>query len=47
VGATEELQPRIKACLEEPGVHLIDVPVDYSLNDQTLNVAIKERSKAI
>jgi acetolactate synthase I/II/III large subunit len=47
VGSTEELQPRIKACLAEPGVHLIDVPVDYSLNDQTLNVTIKERSKAI
>jgi len=47
VGATEELQPRIKACLAEPAVHLIDVPVDYSLNDQTLNVTIKERSKAI
>ncbi|GAB3314810.1 acetolactate synthase large subunit [Haliea atlantica] len=47
VGATEELQPLIRSCLEEPAVHLIDVPVDYSLNDQTLNVTIREQARAL
>jgi acetolactate synthase-1/2/3 large subunit len=41
---TSELLPRVKACLEEPGVHLIDLPVDYSLNDEKLNRAIRERA---
>jgi acetolactate synthase-1/2/3 large subunit len=30
-----------------PGVHLIEVPVDYSDNDRILNKDIKERSKAV
>ncbi len=30
-----------------PGVHLIEVPVDYADNDQILNHAIKELSKAV
>jgi acetolactate synthase-1/2/3 large subunit len=47
VGATAELLPLVKACLEEPAVHLIDVPVDYSLNDETLNVAIRQLSQAL
>ncbi|QIB64753.1 acetolactate synthase large subunit [Kineobactrum salinum] len=47
VGATEELMPLVKACLEEPAVHLIDVPVDYSLNDETLNVTIRQLSQAL
>ncbi len=47
IGATEELLPRVQACLAEPAVHLIDVPVDYSLNDEKLNKDIRERSKAL
>jgi acetolactate synthase-1/2/3 large subunit len=30
-----------------PGVHLIEVPVDYSDNDRILNKDIKELSKAV
>jgi acetolactate synthase-1/2/3 large subunit len=39
-----ELLPRVQACLDEPAVHLIDVPVDYSENDEKLNRSIRERS---
>ena len=33
-----------RACLDTPGVHLIDCPVDYSENDRILNKEIKELS---
>ena len=33
---TEELEPLINTCLDTPGVHVIDVPVDYSRNDELL-----------
>lgn len=36
VEATEEIEPLLKRCLEEPAVHIIDIPVDYSLNKETL-----------
>jgi len=44
IDAAAQLLPRLQACLAEPAVHLIDVPVDYSLNDETLNRTIRERS---
>jgi acetolactate synthase-1/2/3 large subunit len=47
VKATEELLPLIEACLAEKAVHLIDVPVDYSLNDEKLNKTIRERSQQL
>jgi acetolactate synthase I/II/III large subunit len=47
VEATDELLPRIEACLTEKAVHLIDVPVDYSLNDEKLNKTIRERSQQL
>ena len=47
IGSTQELESRFSACLAEPGVHVIDVPVDYSLNDETLNRTIRERSSAL
>ena len=34
----------LKQCLDTPGVHLIDCPVDYSDNDQILNKDIKALS---
>ncbi len=40
-GFTETL----KKCLETPGVHLMDVPVDYSLNHQILIKGLAEQSK--
>lgn len=47
VAATDEILPLVKACLAEPGVHLIDVPVDYSLNDKTLNETLRQRSEQL
>jgi acetolactate synthase-1/2/3 large subunit len=47
IAATDEILPRVKACLAEPGVHLIDVPVDYSLNDKTLNETLLQRSQQL
>ncbi|BDX08335.1 acetolactate synthase large subunit [Planctobacterium marinum] len=47
VESAAELLPQLKQCLAEPAVHLIDVPVDYSLNDETLNKTIKELSSKI
>ena len=45
--ATDELTGLIKSCQEKGGVHLIDVPVDYSENDLILNKELPERSSAI
>lgn len=47
VTATDDLLPQVKACLDDPAVHVIDVPVDYSLNDETLNKTIRQLSKQI
>ena len=47
VGSSKELTGTIQRALTEPGVHLIDCPVDYSENDQVLNVDIKDRSSKI
>ncbi len=37
VNNTEELEPLINKCFEIPGVHVIDVPIDYSKNHELLN----------
>ncbi len=42
-----ELLPLLKKCQQEPGVHVIDLPVDYSDNDRILNHEIKERAAAV
>ena len=44
---TAELEPLLSRCLEEPAVHVIDVPVDYSLNDETLHSTIPTLSRAL
>jgi acetolactate synthase-1/2/3 large subunit len=38
------LSELLKQCLDTPGVHLIDCPIDYSENDQILNKDIKALS---
>lgn len=43
----QELAPLISECHEKAGVHVIDVPVDYSENDRILNHEIQERSKLV
>jgi acetolactate synthase-1/2/3 large subunit len=47
IAATDELLPTLENCLNEPAVHLIDVPVDYSLNDETLNKTIRTLSSKL
>jgi acetolactate synthase-1/2/3 large subunit len=44
---TEDLLPLMRKCLDTKGVHLIDVPLDYSVNDRILNREIKEKSKQL
>lgn len=36
VEETAELEPLLAQCLAEPAVHIIDVPMDYSMNAETL-----------
>jgi len=47
VAAADELVPLMKKCHAEPGVHVIDLPVDYSDNDRILNHEIKEIAAAL
>ena len=47
VGATEELEPLLARCLDEPAVHLVEVPVDYSLNDEMLHRVIPALSAGL
>ena len=47
VSSAAELLPLLQKCHQEPGVHVIEVPVDYSENDRILNHEIKERSAGL
>ncbi|MEM9645153.1 MAG: acetolactate synthase large subunit [Planctomycetota bacterium] len=47
VGSAVELLPLLKQCHDTPGVHVVEVPVDYSENDRILNHEIKQRSALI
>ncbi len=47
VNAADELVPMLEQCLNSTGVHLIDVPVDYSDNDRILNHEFKAKSLLI
>jgi len=47
IESTEQIASTLQQCLATPGVHLIDCPVDYSLNDETLNRTIKTLSKQL
>jgi acetolactate synthase-1/2/3 large subunit len=42
VTSAEMLPALLKSCLDTPGVHLIDCPVDYVDNDRILNRELKE-----
>jgi acetolactate synthase-1/2/3 large subunit len=44
VESAEMLPELLRTCLNTPGVHLIDCPVDYADNDRILNKEIKELS---
>ncbi|MBY6210124.1 acetolactate synthase large subunit [Microbulbifer agarilyticus] len=41
---TEDVRPTIERCMQEGGIHLIDIPMDYSDNDRILNREIRELS---
>ena len=45
--ATEDLIDLLTSCHKEGGVHLIEVPVDYSDNDRVLNKELPERAKKV
>jgi len=47
VERAEQLAPLIEQCYNEPRVHVIDVPMDYSENDRILNHEIQERSRLV
>jgi acetolactate synthase-1/2/3 large subunit len=47
VESAESVVPLLEECLRTPGVHLVEVAVDYSENDQILNIDIKEQSQLI
>lgn len=43
--SSDSFLPLMKKCFSSPGVHLIEVPIDYSDNDRILNREIKEKSR--
>jgi acetolactate synthase-1/2/3 large subunit len=45
LAAASEFIPLLDRCFATPGVHVIEVPVDYSENDRILNSEIKEKSR--
>ncbi len=47
VESADALLPLLKKCNDTPGVHVIDLPVDYSDNDRILNQEIKEKSRLL
>jgi acetolactate synthase-1/2/3 large subunit len=47
VESAEGFAPLVAQCLQTPGVHVIDCPVDYSENDQILHHDIKALSASV
>lgn len=47
VSSVTNLAELLESCLNTPGVHLIDCPVDYTENDEILNKKIKDLSAAV
>ena len=47
VESAQQLVPLLEQCHNQSGVHVIDVPVDYSENDRILNREIKELSASV
>ena len=47
VTGAAELLPLMQKCHNETGVHLIEVPVDYSENDRILNHEMQRRSAEV
>jgi acetolactate synthase-1/2/3 large subunit len=47
VNSAEELTSTLKGCMEGSGVHVIEVPIDYSGNKRVLSEEIKDLSSKI
>lgn len=47
VESCDDLDGMLRKCLDTPGVHVIECPVDYSENDQILNQDIKRLAAAL
>ena len=47
VSTASELASTLRAAHDSPGVHVVEVPVDYSDNDRILDREIQERSAAV
>ena len=47
VESADGFLPLLQSCISEPGVHVIDCPVDYSDNDFILNGELKRRSALV
>jgi acetolactate synthase-1/2/3 large subunit len=47
VTSAAQLPDLLQSCLDRPGVHLVDCPIDYSDNDRILNREIKELSAKV
>ena len=45
VNTAVEFSDIVSSCFDVPGVHVIEIPVDYSENDRILNHEIKEKSR--
>lgn len=47
VATADGLLPLLEQCLNSPGVHLVEVPIDYRDNDRILNHEIRQKSRAL
>ena len=47
VTSAEGLPALLKQCLDTPGVHVVEVPIDYADNDRILNKDVRELSAAL
>ncbi len=43
VESTEHFMPMLQKCLETPGIHIIEVPIDYSQNDSVLGNGLNQK----
>lgn len=46
VSQADELLPLLKQCISDPGVHVLDVPIDYSEDTQLLGEALAKKTHA-
>ncbi|MBT5659386.1 MAG: acetolactate synthase large subunit, partial [Rhodospirillaceae bacterium] len=44
LAATDDLVPLLDACFDAKGVHLVEVPVDYSENEKVLTDELRQKT---